>query len=97
MFDDTCYFLPCESEEEGVFFTNLLNSEPAQLLIRSLSFPDNKRPINIDILRRIDLKQLAALLGVEEEGRRHFGMDAFVSGRQSLMVFEEQAPYGRDH
>lgn len=95
--DDTCYFLPCDSEEEAAFFSRLLNSDLAQVFIASLSFPDNKRPINIDILRRIDLKQLAVQLNLERHRWSCFSMDVPVSGQQSVMVFEDSPRYGKVH
>jgi hypothetical protein len=61
MLDDTCYFISCHSKEEADFIAQLLNSQPCQNFLRSLIFFDSKRPINIDILKRIDLKKLAEI------------------------------------
>jgi methylase of polypeptide subunit release factors len=57
--DDTCSFIPCASEEGSRFVCELLNSDLCRRFLRSLVFFDAKRPITIDILNRIDLKQLA--------------------------------------
>ncbi|MBN6741215.1 hypothetical protein JKG47_11850 [Acidithiobacillus sp. MC6.1] len=59
MVDDTCYFIPCNSLFEAEFFASLLNSNTAQQFISALVFSDSKRPVTIDVLKRIDLKKLA--------------------------------------
>jgi len=59
MLDNTCYFFPCTSIDEAMFFKDLLNSETARRFLSSLIFRDSKRPVTIDILKRIDLKKLA--------------------------------------
>ncbi|HET9625975.1 MAG TPA: hypothetical protein VFP84_31660, partial [Kofleriaceae bacterium] len=63
VFDDTCYFLPCASEAEARVIAELLASEPAQQFYASQVFWDAKRPITTELLRRLDLDRLAALLG----------------------------------
>ena len=71
MVDDTCYFIPCESEEEAVLVTNLLNSQACINFIKSLVFLDAKRPVNIDILKRIDIKKLAESVNLTEKLLSH--------------------------
>ena len=61
--DDTCYFLACESEAEARLLAELLASEPARELYGAFVFWDAKRPITTEILRRLDLRRLAELLG----------------------------------
>lgn len=63
MVDDTCYSIPCKSREEAEFLIELLESAPAQEFLRSLIFTDSKRPITIDVLRRLSLVELARRLG----------------------------------
>ncbi len=58
--DDTCYSIPCSSESEARAIAELLNSRMAREFLESFVFWDAKRPINIDILRRLDLLKLAA-------------------------------------
>ncbi len=58
MLDDTCYFIPCDSEGEAKFWERELNSDDCIRFLHSLVFFDSKRPVNIDILRRIDFSQL---------------------------------------
>ena len=38
----------------------MLNSDIARTFIRSLAFFDAKRPVTIDVLKRIDLRKLAS-------------------------------------
>lgn len=85
--DDTCYFIPCENEDEANFFCAILNSEIAKRFIKSLVFFDAKRPITIDILRRIDLKKIAEKLGYREKANQYLKMAVFEEGSQQLLVF----------
>jgi hypothetical protein len=65
MLDDTCYFLGFDDQAHSVFALLILNSDPAQKLLRSLTFLDSKRPYTKDILMRIDLLKLAKHLGFD--------------------------------
>ncbi len=65
--DDTCYFLPCQSEAEANLLADLLNSEPAQQFYQSLIFWDAKRAITAKILAQLDISTLADELGRLEE------------------------------
>ena len=67
MLDDTCYFIPCGSKKEAYLIADLLNSDTSQRFLRSLVFPDSKRPITTDVLRRLSLVALACHLGRLEE------------------------------
>jgi len=78
VFDDTVYFLPCHSEEETKFVAGLLNSKPAQEFFHSMIFWSDKRPITIDLLKRLNLHALGVELGREKKylafaGRRGLG------------------------
>lgn len=66
MFDDTVNFLSFEIEEEAKFIFELITSTPAIEFLDSMIFWDEKRPITIDILRRLSLKAVARELGVLE-------------------------------
>lgn len=55
VFDDTVYFLPCWSEAEARFIGMLLNSEPAKAFYESMIFWTDKRPVTIELLKRLDL------------------------------------------
>lgn len=56
--DDTSYFIPCKTEEEAEHITKLLNLDIAKEFFEAHIFWDCKRPITIDILRRLDLERL---------------------------------------
>jgi len=91
--DDTCYFIPCESESEARFFADLLNANTGQCFISSLVFTDAKRPITIDVLRRIDLKKLAEHDGQETKAIQYLSSPALESTHQRLLVFERGEEY----
>lgn len=55
MLDDTCYFLPCESEAKADAVVDLLSSSEAKGFLQSIIFWDAKRPLNADILQRLNL------------------------------------------
>jgi hypothetical protein len=91
--DDTCYFFPCNSQQEAIFFAGLLNSESARRFITSLVFMDAKRPVTIDVLKRIDLKRLAERLGMDKTADHYLASPAFGSSLQRQLVFEKGIPY----
>ena len=64
--DDTCYFLACDSEGEASYICSLLESRPAKELYEAFLFPDSKRPVTAELLRRLDLLALARVLGSED-------------------------------
>jgi hypothetical protein len=70
VFDDTVNFLPCYSEEEASFVEALLSSTPAQELLSSMIHWDEKRPITVDVLKRLNLRELAKKLGRQEDYAR---------------------------
>jgi hypothetical protein len=59
VFDDTCYFLPCRTRREAELLCSLLNSPPAQAFFSAFVFWDAKRPVTVDLLKRLDLPKLA--------------------------------------
>jgi hypothetical protein len=63
MVDDTCYAVGCRSEEEACLIAQLLNSDTCQEFLRAIVFPDSKRPVTVDVLRRISLSALARRMG----------------------------------
>ena len=60
--DDTVYFIPCWNEAEAFFIAGLLNSTPAQEFYRSMIFWSDKRPITLDVLQRLSLRQVSVEL-----------------------------------
>jgi hypothetical protein len=67
MVDDTCYSIPCQSQDEAALLYELLSSGAAQAFLQSLIFTDSKRPITIDVLRRLSFVELARDLGTLDE------------------------------
>ncbi|QUW04233.1 SAM-dependent DNA methyltransferase [Chloracidobacterium validum] len=65
--DDTCYFLPCQSEEACNLLYELVTSAPAKAFWSALIFWDAKRPISAQLLNLLDLRALARRLGKERE------------------------------
>jgi hypothetical protein len=63
--DDTCYFLPCETQHEAEVACALLNSATAKEFYNALIFWDAKRPLTAAILGSLDLDTLASELGVD--------------------------------
>jgi hypothetical protein len=66
--DDTCYHLSFESEAHARQTAHLLHSEPCRALLGAMVFWDAKRPITGEVLRRVDLRQVAICLGISSEG-----------------------------
>jgi hypothetical protein len=93
MVDDTCYFIPCESEEEAVLVANLLNSQACINFIKSLVFFDAKRPVNIDILKRIDIKKLAESVNLTEKLLQYLPYAQQFMSPQQLFIFEKEIEY----
>lgn len=56
MLDDTCYFIGFDRLEYAQIAHFLLNSDKVQKFLKSIIFMDSKRPINKDVLMRIDLE-----------------------------------------
>lgn len=71
VFDDTIYFLACWSEAEADFLKCLLQSEPAMEFLHSMIHWDEKRPITVEILKCLNIRNLSRMLGRERE-YRHF-------------------------
>jgi hypothetical protein len=66
VFDDTVYFVACQSDREAKYICSLLNSDIAKQFYSAFIFWDAKRPITVELLRRLDLLALAHELGSEE-------------------------------
>ena len=65
MLDDTCYFIPCQTQEEAACIAEMLNSKIAEEFFSAFVFWDAKRPITIEILQRLDLSLLAHEVGMQ--------------------------------
>lgn len=93
MVDDTCNFIPCNSMAEAKFFTDLLNAKTSQQFISALVFSDAKRPVTIDVLKRIDLKKLAEHAKQEKRAIEYLSSPSPESIHQRLLVFEDKGRY----
>ncbi len=87
--DDTCYFIPCGSKQEADFFADLLSCETAQRFISALVFRDAKRPVTVDILRRIDLKRLAEHAGQVRAANEYLSASSLESEDQQLLFVDQ--------
>lgn len=96
MVDDTCYSIPCKSEKEARLLCDLLNSEPAQSFLWSLVFEDSKRPITVDVLRRLSMVNVAKIVGrLDELTECMLSESDSLDGRkeQLSLVIEEETKY----
>lgn len=93
MVDDTCYFIPCKTRKEALFISQQLNSETCLKFLKSLIFFDAKRPVNIDILRRVDLRKLAELNGMKNEAINYLKYSQTSHTQQLSLVFENNEKY----
>jgi hypothetical protein len=64
IFDDTVNFLSFDTEVEARFIFELVTSEPALEFLDSMIFWDEKRPVTINILRRLSLHAVAKELNL---------------------------------
>jgi len=60
MLDDTSYFVPCKTKAEAERIASLLNSRVAREFFEAYIFWDAKRPVTMEILRRLDISALEA-------------------------------------
>jgi hypothetical protein len=56
--DDTCYFIPFETKDEAENICELLNSEIGQDFFKAFIFWDEKRPIKVEILEKLNINKL---------------------------------------
>jgi len=67
--DDTCYFLPCESEKEADKICSLLNSKAGREFFEAFIFWDAKRPITVEILQKLNIEKLEKFSKTNVRGR----------------------------
>jgi hypothetical protein len=73
MLDDTAYFVACQSEQEARCVASLLNSDISREFFSAFIFWDAKRPITVELLRKLDLMALAQEMGAEDQLGRFLG------------------------
>ncbi|MCY4304364.1 MAG: N-6 DNA methylase [Aestuariivita sp.] len=83
IFDDTIYFLSAACEEEARFLIDILKSSIAQDFLSSMVFWSDKRPITVDLLKRLHIGRLAQRLGRQDE------YTAFTIERTSAGLFAQ--------
>ena len=71
VFDDTVNFIPCASQSEADFLVSMLASDDARAFLNAMIHWDEKRPITVDVLRRLNLRSLASHLGQERNYLAH--------------------------
>ena len=86
MVDDTVNFLSFDTEEEAKFIFGLVTSQPSLEFLSSMIFWDEKRPITIDLLKRLSLKAVAKELG---------NLDAYLHYAEAIKInFSGQLEFG---
>ncbi|MFH0734947.1 MAG: N-6 DNA methylase [bacterium] len=86
MVDDTCYYIPCETKEEAIFIQELLTSEISLEFLNSIVFWDNKRPITVEVLNRINIEKIAFELDRVQEYDK-FNNQKYNSYEEQLSLF----------
>lgn len=66
LFDDTCYFLPFDNQEEARIVADILNSPECAEFLACLTFTDSKRPITVELLQRLNIRALAEDAGLAD-------------------------------
>lgn len=64
LFDDTCYFLSFTEEKEARIIADILNTPHCLDFMESLMFSDSKRPVTVELLRRLNLSAIAQDAGL---------------------------------
>ena len=95
MIDDTCYSIPCHTEAEANLLCELLSSGSAIEFLSSLVFTDSKRPITIDVLRRISIVEVARHLERLHELQYfiHCGVPDESTEQQMSLLMEPKQKY----
>lgn len=86
LLDDTTYLLGFDKREYAEYTLKLLNSSIVQHFLESVYFEDAKRPINKDLLMRIDLVSVLNKLGASYLG---IDDDTFNSYKMHLQPYSE--------
>ena len=87
--DDTCYFVACRSRKEASFICELLTSDVAQDFFSAFVFWDEKRPITVRLLKRLDLDKLAREIGVEDVMQEF--LDRYPRNHEQPLLFSESS------
>lgn len=93
LFDDTCYFIPFETQEEAEIVAFILNSKPCTEFLQALSPPEAKRPVTVDLLQRFNIREMAVAADCLEKwerarNRKLDGLSAPSTSKQLELVME---------
>jgi hypothetical protein len=66
VFDDTCYFLSCKSEEQAKAIYDLLSTDAVKEFYSAFIWWDAKRPITLEILNMLSINKLADFFGKDD-------------------------------
>lgn len=92
--DDTVSFLSFDTEAESRFIYDLVTSKPSLEFLESMIFWDDKRPITINILRRLSLIEVARELGNLERYQYWASKHSpSATGQFSLGIAENKSRY----
>jgi len=81
-FDDTVNFLSFDTEEEARFIFHLITSDTSLEFLESMIFWDEKRPVTVEILRRLSLKEVASVLGELEQYKHWIELQSYTNTGQ---------------
>ena len=73
LLDDTVYLRPCDSEAQAHLLADVMGSAPAQALLGSRIFADQKRPVTAALLNGLDPQRMAVHLGLAAAWADAFG------------------------
>jgi len=93
VFDDTVNFLSFDTEAKARFVFHLITSTPSLEFLDSMIFWDEKRPITIEILRRLSLKKVATELNKLEEYTQWIEDQSHATGQLALGIAENKSKY----
>jgi len=95
--DDTCYFFPCQSEEECNLLYDLVMSAPAREFWSAFIFWDAMRPITAQLLNTLDLARLARLLNKDSDVARALAARQrvdYIEGVSQSLLWERESVGG---
>jgi methylase of polypeptide subunit release factors len=76
VFDDTVNFISCTTEEEADLLATILKSSVTAELLSAFIFWDAKRPLTIELLRKIDVLRIAEVLRLDADLEKYLAPTA---------------------
>lgn len=93
MLDDTCYFLPCNNEQEANMIAYLLNTQTSTDFFSSFIFWDSKRPITAKLLNKFNITEFARHLQNDENIASSQQYQTLSLKPEQLRLLEQRAEY----